>query len=334
MNSTRRRAEVARMTKEGATLKAMAAELGVSTATIAADKNALGLSREYKTGRKGTDPLLARKRERAREKVKKLSDRRRFPVASPASGRGLEADQEVQDEGRTMFPSRVFTPEGPSVEPVLKDGCNNSKIGGDVLVGHLKGAYIATLTLEERATCPRSCLHWADCYGNTMQHARRFAAGPELEASLRIEVAEACEANDKVLIRLHVLGDFYSRDYVVFWAELLDTHPNLYVFGFTAHKRDDGGIGRAIAVLRKTYPNRFMIRHSGATGAWGAFTIPMRPDPDIEGGWPKEIGDAIVCPATRDPYLKTPQGKHCGNCSACWSCNRPIIFPVHGEKIA
>ena len=48
-------------------------------------------------------------------------------------------------------------------ENVLKCGRNNSKIGGDVLVGRLRGARIFTLTLEERATCPRSCAMWRAC---------------------------------------------------------------------------------------------------------------------------------------------------------------------------
>jgi hypothetical protein len=144
----------------------------------------------------------------------------------------------------------------------------------------------------------------------------------------RIEVREACEANDLVLIRLHILGDFYSFEYVALWAELLDTHPNLHVFGFTA-RLENTEIGDAIRKLRSVYPRRFMIRHSGRTGRWGSFTLPWRPDPDIAGGWPKEIGDAIICPEQRDPYLPQPQGRHCGNCAACWSTDRPIAFVAH-----
>lgn len=326
-----RRREVRRMAEEGATMAAMASALGVSMATIAADKRKMGLVRTGAGGRSKTgDKAGDKKRAAVEKKVAKARDRRRFNVAAPALGKANRiASPEAQEEGRTVFPDRVFLPPGPQIESVLKDGCNNAKIGGDVLLGRLEGAYIATLTLQERATCPRACKLWAECYGNSMQHARRWAAGPELEASLRIEVAEACEANDLVLIRLHILGDFYSREYVMLWAKLLDTHPGLHVFGFTAHL-EGTEIGDAIATLRAVYPDRFMIRHSGRTGRWGSATLAVRPDPDIDGGWPKTIGDGIVCPEQRDPYRHAgATGKHCGNCAACWSTDAPILFVLH-----
>ena len=219
----------------------------------------------------------------------------------------------------TRFPTRVFTADG--AEAVLKDGCNNSKIGGDVLVGRLKGAYIATLTLEERATCPRSCKIWEGCYGNGMQHARRWRPGPELEAQLRDELVEACSKNELVLIRLHVLGDFYSFEYLKLWATALDDLPNLHVFGFTAHQPGTE-IGDGIRKLRNVYPERFMIRHSGLTGRWGSFTLPFPTDA-------KTIGDAIVCPEQLDAMSGGKNATHCGNCAVCWSTSRPIAFVEH-----
>jgi hypothetical protein len=89
-----------------------------------------------------------------------------------------------------------------------------AKIGGDVLVGRLKGARIFTLTLEERATCPRSCAHLAGCYGNAMPHPVRWQADDAFEDRLSMEIAELCAAHDTVLVRLHILGDFYSARYV------------------------------------------------------------------------------------------------------------------------
>jgi hypothetical protein len=58
-----------------------------------------------------------------------------------------------------MFPSRVFDPD--EVQRVLKDGHQSRKIGKFVTKGKMRGFPIFTLTLEERATCPRSCLAWA-----------------------------------------------------------------------------------------------------------------------------------------------------------------------------
>ncbi len=302
------------------TVELIAEELGetISTATVSLDRKALGLARQ--NGK--SDKYAERKRASAEKKVAVVKDRRRHKtVPVPFGDYGNLASLEAVTEARTIFPTRVFEPSGAGVECVLKDGCNNSKIGGDVLLGRLKGAYICTLTLEERATCPTSCHHWTGCYGNSMQHARRWQAGEALEAQLREEVALACAANEKVLIRLHVLGDFYSRDYVCLWAELLDTHDNLFVFGFTAWDFDTE-IGKAIATLRKTYPQRFMIRVSGRTGIWGSFTLPF---PTTE----KTIGDAIVCPEQLDAMEGSPRGTHCGSCAVCWSCDRPIAFIRH-----
>ena len=78
-------------------------------------------------------------------------------------------------EGRTLFPSRV---EHPDQRPrLLVGGHNSRKIGRQVMKGRWKGFPIFTLTLEERATCPRSCAVWNDCYGNTSNWARRIQFG-------------------------------------------------------------------------------------------------------------------------------------------------------------
>ena len=34
-----------------------------------------------------------------------------------------------------------------------------------------------TVTLEERATCPKTCKHWYDCYGNTAHSPKESVGG-------------------------------------------------------------------------------------------------------------------------------------------------------------
>src|SRR5262249_24811065 len=46
-----------------------------------------------------------------------------------------------------------------------------------------------TLTLEERATCPTTCRHWRDCYGNKMHRAQRWQRGPWETVSNRDDFA-------------------------------------------------------------------------------------------------------------------------------------------------
>jgi hypothetical protein len=126
-----------------------------------------------------------------------------------------------------------------------------------------------------------------------------------------------------VLVRLHVLGDFYSVDYVRFWASLVQRHRGLYVFGFTAWGPNTE-IGAAIACERdQLLPSRrFNVRHSGRTGRWGAFTIDFPTER-------KTIGDAIVCPEQLSAMAGRDDARHCGSCGVCWSTDRPIVFVEH-----
>ena len=316
-----RRKKVAEMVGRGMSAKEIAKALQISLSTVVADRSALGLKGKGRKGRKPSAPGAQTKSKirerRAQSGAERIRDRRRFkhqPVPM-----GQPAKMAPKESTGTIFPTRVFPVKGD--EAVLKDGCNNSKIGGDVQVGFLQGASIWTLTLEERATCPTSCQLWQGCYGNTMQHARRWRHGGSLEAELDDELRTICSGGDLVLIRLHILGDFYSPEYVVKWAEWLDEYPNLHIFGFTAW-REDTKIGKAVDWLRQRAGRRFMVRTSGRTGRFGSFTLPFPTEV-------KMIGDAIVCPEQLDAMLGSPEGKHCGNCAACWSCDNPIAFVEH-----
>ena len=72
---------------------------------------------------------------------------------------------------------------------------SSAKIGSAgryVKKGKLKDAEVYTLTLIERETCPTSCGHWDDCYGNNMPFAHRLQHGEELERRLITELKEIC----------------------------------------------------------------------------------------------------------------------------------------------
>lgn len=251
------------------------------------------------------------------ERVRKIRDRRRFTLAPVPTG---DANRIAPADAKgTVFPSRVADPT--PAERVLKDGASNAKIGGDVLVGWLKGAHIVTLTLEERATCPRACALWRSCYGNSMQFSRRWRHGPALEAAIEREVAELCARHERVLVRLHVLGDFYSLGYLRLWGGLLRRHPGLHVFGFTAWAPDTE-IGGLVFDMRFELGRRFAIRHSGRCAPWGSFTIDFPTER-------KALGDAIVCPEQVSAMNGAGDSRHCGSCGACWSTDRPIVFVEH-----
>ena len=167
---------------------------------------------------------------------------RKADINKPASTMYPKARRDVADVGNVIKLSK------------------NKKLSDDrlpqVKKGKFKGYVIHTLTLEERATCPRTCFHWDDCYGNNMAFAHRIQHGPELENKIRIEIDKLCNTYKGVMIRLHVLGDFYSVEYVNLWLELLLVYDNLAIWGYTGHQ-PNSLIGRAINKGRTFTSARF-----------------------------------------------------------------------------
>lgn len=237
--------------------------------------------------------------------------RRHGSVKPTGHGVAISALHPAHRGGRSIFPSRVFDPD--EVQRVLKSGHQSRKIGKTVMKGRLRGAPIFTLTLEERATCPRTCLAWSICYGNGMNSAERIVAGPALEAALWDELGELQRRHHKgFLVRLHVLGDFYSEGYVDLWGKALDRFPALHVFGFTA-RLPGTPIGDALAPLIAGRWTRFAIRYSGAGLAEkAAEVLGSRAD-----------SQAILCPA------QTGAADCCATCMLCLHSTRSIAFARH-----
>lgn len=219
---------------------------------------------------------------------------------------------------RTLYPTTVRQPSrGRAALWALKAGENSRKIGGLILKGRWTGLPVYTLTLEERATCPATCQHWRSCYGNDMQWAQRMQPGPDLEWRLVREVALLdIDHPNGFAVRLHNLGDFYSVEYVELWGRLLEGHPGLRVWGYTAHT--DGPTAAALAALIGRYGDRFAIRFSNAPQpfALGPTTI------TIESERHKPT-DAIVCPE------QTGKTESCSTCALCWGSKRRIAFLQH-----
>jgi len=181
--------------------------------------------------------------------------------------------------------------------------------------GKFKGYVIFTLTLEERATCPRECYHWDDCYGNNMAFAHRIEHGPALEAKLEEEVEELCSTYKGVIVRLHVLGDFYSSMYVLLWGKFLKRYANLAVWGYTGHDKNSN-IGHILNLTRKTYGSRFSIRFSNDLNYTFSANSTERAKP--------VKGKSFICPE------QTGDVANCANCALCWSADtRQVLFMTH-----
>lgn len=219
------------------------------------------------------------------------------------------------DASRTRFPTRVL--RVADMTNLLVSGHSNVKIGRDVRKGKLRGYRIFTLSLEERATCPTSCEHWRSCYGNAMPFAKRVdhrdpAFLPALAEEIDMLMRKPWPG---VLIRLHALGDFYSAEYVEFWSSMLDKHPNLAIFGYTARGLP-GAIGYALtmAIVRHGF-DRFAIRYSNG-GFKTQSTVSIKTEADCP-------ASAFVCPE------QTNKTRCCATCGACWSTTKNVAFLEH-----
>lgn len=237
--------------------------------------------------------------------------KRRFTEHTPAGNPyELGAHHPAVVEGRTLFQKRSIA--SARTDRLLKSGEHNRKIGATVAKGALAGAAIYTLTLEERATCPRGCAHWRDCYGNVMNWPQRVQADGDLQVLLSGELRRLCGRHGRVLVRLHVLGDFFSAEYADFWRGMLDLLPGLHLYGYTARK----GCEIAAAVWELNAHPRAWIRTSGGDpDQFRAITVDSADQADAVG--------AIVCP------VQTGRTDCCGTCALCWSTPKTIAFLRH-----
>jgi len=241
----------------------------------------------------------------------------------PTGAYVLAANHPAVVRGRTMYPESVRDPR--DAPELLPSGRNQRKLGTRISKGPWAGFRIFSLTLEERATCPSSCHAYRNCMGNGMQFAARNAAGPALERLLSVELGRLQRTYPAgFAVRLHVLGDFYSVDYVAAWEHWLDEYPALHVFGYTARDTSDP-IGAAVLRLAKQRWDRFAIRLSSPDPA-PERAITLWEMPNFSELKSRGI---IVCPAELG---KTKGG---GSCALCWSPaarNKTIAFLAHGGR--
>lgn len=200
-------------------------------------------------------------------------------------------------------------------KPPLKSGFNNTKIGKKVLKGRWAGMPIWTLTLTERATCG-PCAHKMDCYGNASLNAHRQQHGEKLNARIFAQLKDLQRDHpDGFVVRLHVLGDFYSVEYVRFWQLMLNRITALRIYGYTA--RDPKKlIGDSILRMMQAYPSRVAMRWSDYEWDDLPRTVSIKSAEDCP-------ADSFVCPA------QTQKTACCSTCAACWDSTKRVAFLNH-----
>ena len=200
----------------------------------------------------------------------------------------------------------------------IKDS-TNIKLGKKVIKGMYNNYKLKTVTLIERETCPSDCIHWSDCYGNNMPFAHRMKHNDQNLLQKRIYNELLNSTNQLLLIRLHVLGDFFNVKYVKFWSIMLNTFKNIAIYGYTANNINSKiELSRDIAkeIIKLNYSKHSHIRFSNdLTNSFSANSY------DVV----KPVkGKSILCPVQEN---KTA---NCGTCGLCWNQkSQSIIFKTH-----
>ena len=229
---------------------------------------------------------------------------------------------------RTKYPKSIKRVD--ETKTVFKRG-QKSKLGFDISVGDWKGMPIYNLTLEERVTCPKDCEQWDICYGDNMPFAHRIDhTDPSFYDRMNVElnIMDVLHIHGYV-IRLHVLGDFFSKEYIVFWLLQLLNRKALRIWGYTHNKRDTE-LGKMIAELNET--GKAFIRYSDDHCT--SFNTRVKRDPvwsahkkmnnkfkregksqvfPIQTSIPK-YNNQMIC-----PEQVHPNKYKCANCGACWN---------------
>jgi len=185
--------------------------------------------------------------------------------------------------------------------------------------GIWKGMRIYVLTLEEKKDCPETCPLLVGCYGESMPFAKRNnTQADDFEYFLWNDlVLLQLKHPEGFVVRLHELGDFYSVDYIQFWAQALLEFPALRVFGYS-HCADE----------RADLLDRMHIMFGGREGRWNIYNSDdskadsIRPSANVSS---KEVDGFIDCPE------QTKKTASCSTCGLCMAGVKNIRFIPHGN---
>ena len=214
----------------------------------------------------------------------------------------------------TKYPNKIYKLSEYEFKVIKKS--TNPKLGKKVTKGIHANSEMFTLTLTERDTCPSDCFHWNDCYGNNMPFAHRFDQ-ENIESHLESDIEVLLKKHKNgIVIRLHVLGDFFSNDYVEFWQDMLMKHPKLSLFGYTGRLKNQS-IGKAIWFLNNRFADRCSIRYSQNESFDAA-------DPtSIYEAEESFDGASFDCPEQKGKV------KDCASCGLCWNPSKTVRFLTH-----
>jgi len=233
----------------------------------------------------------------------------------------------------TIFPKTILdmAKEKTSLS-VFKSASTNKKLSGikdtgksagkagkynRITRGKYKGYRMYALTLVERETCSTACEHWHDCYGNNLYLAKRYRLDLDRLKSDLDKLAQ--KEKGKFILRLHILGDFSTVEYIQFYLDSLVRYPDMVIFGYS-RSWDNPELRPLLDQLQNH--NRVHLRYSGMKSET---MTALSMDSDYT---KKLVADkkAFVCPVQAGSKIDA-----CMDCGLCFNprVSTPVAFITH-----
>lgn len=153
------------------------------------------------------------------------------------------------------------------------------------------------------------------CYGSNMPFAVRYQHGAALETALDRDLAFLHRKYPQgFVVRLHVLGDFYSVAYVRFWIHMLHKYSTLRIYGYT-HRTSNDPIGAEIDRMAAFFKRRVAIRRSHGEMGPLPLTTTIQEARETPDGF-------ILC-------LYQVNGTPCTECGLCFNGVTNVAFLEH-----
>jgi len=191
--------------------------------------------------------------------------------------------------------------------------------------GNMKlGRYVPTFSLPSKTTCPGAsdwCL--ANCYAARYERLRpncRSAYERNLAIS-RYPVVFMAFMMESLpaflpLLRIHVSGDFYSREYVDCWREIIASRPRTNFWAYTR----SWVVSKLVEPLERlsALPNMHLFASTDET-------MPIPPD-----DWPVAFVDNDSRAAGMPCKHQYAQADSCLDCGHCFTGNaHHVVFKAH-----
>ena len=220
---------------------------------------------------------------------------------------------------------KILSPIG-WINPLMVDG--NEKIGHGVFHFSMlpgKKEFNVTVNGQEMkmfGTCSDDC---PGCYGFTGNYAmykdpynnlavRTIIAREHIDF-FKAAIMAQIKADKVKAVRIHATGDFFSKEYLNAWIEIVAKNPEIVFWSYTK----EYGAENAFNEFKNANIVKSNVLDKGYNYGTAEYVIALY-------NMLRDLGkDAYICRCGID------KNQHCTNCKACALCEH-VLFLEHGTK--